>query len=646
MQLNMLANNIVISEDEIRYAEQILFNYVSVFDNKRSKFIKNLSTIDLQAVPGSGKTTVLMAKLLILEKNLPFTDGSGILVLSHANSTINEIAGKIQVHCPKLFSYPNHVSTIQKFVDYYLAIPYYCSKYGHKPQVIDDEYYKSKCIPSSSLKNYLSYRNDKAEILYESRLLNNDEVGYIFDKRFPLKDKTKPAYKDLKQLKDNLRKWGYLCYDDAYLLAIKYIDKYPKICSYLQNRFCFIFVDEMQDMNKLQYEVLETLFGRNTIYQRIGDKNQSIYSSDKFMGDDIWQDRPDVMTINNSKRLSVSIANVVQYFGHEYHEITGVDKEDDGTQRVQIKPHLIVFNDDSIKKVVPAFANLIKKFQKNGAISPNPKYPFKVIGWRKQVKEGLCLKRYYDLFNPNITTERKTHIPNFRYRASGCYKICATLTDIIIKAFRYSDINIGSEKEIHTRGTLMSFLRDDFPDDYKELRLNMYKWCKNIYMGYNKKVASDLKNYVDILLQKFIKTTAQMAKATEYLSRLQTIAIGYNDTSECAAVENIYQCKKTGLDIEIGTVHSVKGETHTASLYLETYYQKDGKGKTAKSYESQRLLKQFRERKMEGNEGKRTKQSVKVMYVGFSRPSHLLCFAVHNNRFCPDNFPGWAIVKV
>ena len=41
------------------------------FDDERLDFIKSFSTIDLQAVPGSGKTTALLAKLIILETKLP-----------------------------------------------------------------------------------------------------------------------------------------------------------------------------------------------------------------------------------------------------------------------------------------------------------------------------------------------------------------------------------------------------------------------------------------------------------------------------------------------------------------------------------------------------------------------------------------------
>ena len=60
-----------VTEDDIAYAESILLPDGQHFDQERRDFITNLETIDLQAVPGSGKTTALLAKLLILDRYLP-----------------------------------------------------------------------------------------------------------------------------------------------------------------------------------------------------------------------------------------------------------------------------------------------------------------------------------------------------------------------------------------------------------------------------------------------------------------------------------------------------------------------------------------------------------------------------------------------
>ena len=69
-------------------------------------------------------------------------------------------------------------------------------------------------------------------------------------------------------------------------------------------------------------------------------------------------------------------------------------------------------------------------------------------------------------------------------------------------------------------------------------------------------------------------------------------------------------------------------------MYFESYYQQDGQGVKAKSYESQRLKDQFLGTQIQSSiVGDRVKQSAKMAYVGFSRPTDLLCVAVHKDRF-------------
>src|SRR5665213_1200027 len=130
-----------VTDAEIGYAEGFLFQPGQSFDAERRAFIRRLDTLDLQAVPGSGKTTALLAKLLILERRLPFADGSGVLVLSHTNAALDEIKGRIGQFCPLLFAYPNFVGTIQSFVDHFFALPYFCSKNGRRPVRIHNDHY-------------------------------------------------------------------------------------------------------------------------------------------------------------------------------------------------------------------------------------------------------------------------------------------------------------------------------------------------------------------------------------------------------------------------------------------------------------------------------------------------------------------------
>lgn len=135
-----------ISDNDILYAESILLKNGDHFDQERIDFIKNLQTIDLQAVPGSGKSTALLAKLLILERYMPFSDGRGILVISHTNAAIDELKSRIGKYCPKLFTYPNFIGTIQSFTNTYLAGHYLKLRFNTQLRIVDDQQFTDSLI--------------------------------------------------------------------------------------------------------------------------------------------------------------------------------------------------------------------------------------------------------------------------------------------------------------------------------------------------------------------------------------------------------------------------------------------------------------------------------------------------------------------
>jgi len=143
-----MLKQIEITDEDIKQTEEILIPNGGHFDDERKLFIKNLATTDLQACPGSGKTTCLLSKLLILSKHLPFGDNSGILVLSHSNAAVDEIKDTLVKHSPQLFKYPSFAGTIQGFVDQFLAIPYYQQQYHHLPYRIDDEIFNENLGPN------------------------------------------------------------------------------------------------------------------------------------------------------------------------------------------------------------------------------------------------------------------------------------------------------------------------------------------------------------------------------------------------------------------------------------------------------------------------------------------------------------------
>lgn len=83
------------TDEEIKMAHEVLLKGKDPFDETRVDIIKNDSSCYVQASPGSGKTTALLAKLVILANKLPLADGKGVCVLTHTNVAIDEIKAKV-----------------------------------------------------------------------------------------------------------------------------------------------------------------------------------------------------------------------------------------------------------------------------------------------------------------------------------------------------------------------------------------------------------------------------------------------------------------------------------------------------------------------------------------------------------------------
>ena len=311
---------IEIIDEHIKKAEELFIDGNSFDALERIPFIKNLNTCDLLAVPGSGKTTALLAKLYCIAQNMPFEDGSGIMVLAHTNHAVEEIERKLKKNCPQLFDYPNFVGTIQSFTNRFLANQACFKNFGSYIKKNDDDLYESevKKFFYAELK-WDSEANPNNEKRLKNKLYGkanyqrngttkekvNNTLSFIKDlefdilnKKFVFGSKKTTLYKlggaadnyymELQAWKESLYKMGLLSYKDSFQLANYFISTNDQLKLILQKRFKYVFIDEMQDLEKLQIDLIDNIFyseSSQTVIQRIGDINQSIYNSGKNIKD-------------------------------------------------------------------------------------------------------------------------------------------------------------------------------------------------------------------------------------------------------------------------------------------------------------------------------------------------------------------------
>jgi vacuolar-type H+-ATPase subunit I/STV1 len=147
-----------------------------------------------------------------------------------------------------------------------------------------------------------------------------------------------------------------------------------------------------------------------------------------------------------------------------------------------------------------------------------------------------------------------------------------------------------------------------------------------------------------IELRGFIKTSIAHIWSVNRNSESFLISDEIDFTNQYDTNEPINQfISDSGIVVNVGTVHSVKGETHAATLYLETDYY----GKT----DAQRLINFLKGKRISSElQKKRHIYTLKIAHVAFSRPKYLLAFACRasnvdeHNRELENN--GWEIHSV
>lgn len=672
----MLVEKIEINDIHMGEAEKIFLTDGKKFDStERMPFIRFLNSCDLLAVPGSGKTTALMAKLYCLSKHFPFNDGRGILLLAHTNSAVNEIELKLKKICPNLFEYPNFVGTIQSFVNKFLANPANILKYGSRIARNDDEIYRIeatkfyKSLPWSkkedekkNLVNLLYFRANHGRKNLSSPEKVANTIDFISRLKYDLilkkflygdkgntllkfdGNKTNTGYYELEKWKEGLYREGTLSYRDSYALANWYLDSYPELYKQLQHRFGYVFIDEMQDLEAYQIDLIDKIFfteNTTTVIQRIGDINQAIYSSGKKVKTECdWKPRNE-MYLNGSKRLTKENGDLINCFtlddkGGRFF-IDGQRSLGNGI----IPPHLIVFNNQSKSLLKQRFSEIITKFQEDGKMPRILNDPIKIIGWvgEKETKDDEklslentfgykkelqrsredfdTLSKYLQLFDRN-----KNSLSNARKSVLN-----ALIYILRLQGIKYKTKYLNREVErFYSKSEFINALKNYKSDDqfhvaYEDFKHKLYEWSFDLAANAQyEEVYKSMVQFINNNLGQWFGITYYVAEVNRFIGNFQTILqpITSLDTDEV-------------LKIEVATIHSVKGQTHAATMFMETsYYDYEiNKIKNKKPFFKEKHGFIVGKKKTDGTESDvRAKETIKMIYVGFSRPTHLLCYAV------------------
>lgn len=222
----------------------------------------------ISAVPGAGKTTILL--LLIIKLMSRGINPNNIYVLTYMDSAARNFRERIKNMCPESVILPN-ISTIHGLA---LRILKENSNFERLNLTDDfdicDDTQRMRIIHSISGKIGKTELEDFDKAISVFKLQEGNIDTPTANKKI---EKFKNFYKEYQA---QLKEANMIDYDDILILSVKLLENNPDILGYYQNLCEYIIEDEAQDSSGVQQRLIGLLSGKNKNLIRCGDINQAI----------------------------------------------------------------------------------------------------------------------------------------------------------------------------------------------------------------------------------------------------------------------------------------------------------------------------------------------------------------------------------
>lgn len=250
---NIKSNNFIARDDQ-----------KPVLDYKKGKMA-------ISAVPGAGKTTILLALIIKL-----LNDGinpENIFVLTYMESAARNFRERIQSANPELSQLPN-ISTIHGLALKILKENANFERLGLNADFeICDDTQRSRILREIGSKCDIK----KTELEDFDRAVSILKIGGGIHNLAPSQDKKLNKFIEFfKEYKSILQENNLIDYDDMLLFSVKLLEENPDILKYYQELCHYVIEDEAQDSSFIQQRLIELLSAKHKNLIRCGDVNQAI----------------------------------------------------------------------------------------------------------------------------------------------------------------------------------------------------------------------------------------------------------------------------------------------------------------------------------------------------------------------------------
>ena len=230
----------------------------------------------LLAVPGSGKTTVLVTRLgyMIYCKNIP---PESILTVTYTVAATKDMSERFAVRFGEDMAKRLEFRTINGICA--MIIQYYGRRIGKTPfELVKDEKATTGMLIKICQDHGMGYptesdlKNVRTLITYIKNMMLNEEELQKLEEESDIR--IAGIYREYCR---QMREQKLMDYDDQMLYAYNILRKDPGVLAYFQNRYPYICVDEAQDTSKIQHAIIALLAAGTGNLFMVGDEDQSIY---------------------------------------------------------------------------------------------------------------------------------------------------------------------------------------------------------------------------------------------------------------------------------------------------------------------------------------------------------------------------------
>ena len=230
----------------------------------------------LLAVPGSGKTTVLVTRLgyMIYCRNIP---PESILTVTYTVAATKDMSERFAVRFGEDMAKRLEFRTINGICA--MIIQYYGRRIGKTPfELVKDEKATTGMLVKICQEHGMGYptesdlKNVRTLITYIKNMMLNEEELQKLEEESDIR--IAGIYREYCR---QMREQKLMDYDDQMLYAYNILRKDPGVLAYFQNRYPYICVDEAQDTSKIQHAIIALLAAGTGNLFMVGDEDQSIY---------------------------------------------------------------------------------------------------------------------------------------------------------------------------------------------------------------------------------------------------------------------------------------------------------------------------------------------------------------------------------